>query len=35
MKDEIDKNQEYDLICFGGGIMSAVLALISKLLNQI
>ena len=29
MKDEIDKNQEYDLICVRGGMMSAVLALIS------
>lgn len=29
----IDVNKEYDLICVGGGIMSATLALISKILK--
>lgn len=33
MNKTIDTKQEYDLICVGGGIMSATLALISKLLK--
>ena len=32
-KAKLDSGQEYDLICVGGGIMSATLALISKLLK--
>ncbi len=32
-KDSIMVNREYDLICVGGGIMSATLALITKLLK--
>jgi malate dehydrogenase (quinone) len=33
MSEHISVNKEYDLICVGGGIMSATLALMAKLLN--
>ncbi|MGB2686015.1 MAG: malate:quinone oxidoreductase, partial [Olleya sp.] len=32
-KAKLDSTQEYDLICVGGGIMSATLALMSKILK--
>ena len=33
MHQQIDTKVEYDLICVGGGIMSATLALVAKLLD--
>jgi malate dehydrogenase (quinone) len=33
IKAKLDSTQEYDLICVGGGIMSATLALMSKILK--
>lgn len=33
MSEKIHVNKDYDLICVGGGIMSATLALMAKLLN--